>query len=308
MNILNEILTSNLSKTNKIIKLSALGYSINEIAGYVGSGYGFVWVVLKKRYPQGITNVGFTPTLFNRKFGVEIEAFGVDKNRLAAKLREAGIAVEIAGRANSTSGWKVTSDGSIRGEQGFEVVSPILEGMEGLAQLEKVCSILKQSNAKINKSCGLHIHFDAQNFKIKQWRNLYINYLQYETIIDSFMPASRRANKNFYCKGLTIGNRSKAAMIENIKGCANIREIKALYGSRYHKINCESFFKHGTVEFRQHSGTIEYSKIMNWVRFLHNLVSYSENHEVETASFEKMTDFNQNEIIAYLAERKEELN
>lgn len=307
MNTLNEILATNISKTNKIIKLSGLGYSIGEIAEYIGSGYGFVWVVLKKRYPQGITNVGFTPTLFNRKFGVEIEAFGVDKNRLAAKLREAGIAVEIAGRANSTSGWKVTSDGSIRGEQGFEVVSPILEGIEGLAQLEKVCSILKQSNAKINKSCGLHIHFDAQNFKIKQWRNLYINYLKFEAQIDKFMPQSRRADNNTYCKGLK-GNRSHEGMIEAIRECGTVRDIRGLYNSRYHKINCESFFKHGTVEFRQHSGTIEFLKIENWVRFLHNLVTYSENNEAASGDFSRMTDFNQNEIIAYLDERIQELN
>lgn len=47
-------------------------------------------------------------------------------------------------------------------------------------------------------------------------------------------------------------------------------------GNRYKKVNLKSYFRHGTVEFRQHSGTIEYTKISNWVLFLHSLVAYNQ--------------------------------
>ena len=36
---------------------------------------------------------------------------------------------------------------------------------------------------------------------------------------------------------------------------------------RYFKLNCQSFFRHGTIEFRHHSGTTDFAKIKNWILF-----------------------------------------
>src|ERR1700687_1873180 len=65
-------------------------------------------------------------------------------------------------------GWNAQHDGSIRaagGRQGVEVVSPILRGIEGLEQIEKVCEGMKLTGAKVNASTGFHIHigFDRRN-------------------------------------------------------------------------------------------------------------------------------------------------
>ena len=37
---------------------------------------------------------------------------------------------------------------------------------------------------------------------------------------------------------------------------------------RYYKINFQAFATHGTIEFRQHSGTLDADKAANWVRLL----------------------------------------
>lgn len=47
---------------------------------------------------------------------------------------------------------------------------------------------------------------------------------------------------------------------------------------------------------------------MNWLIFLHNLVSYSEKNVSESGDFEKLTNILPAEIYTYLAERKEDLS
>ena len=67
---------------------------------------------------------------------------------------------------------------------------------------------------------------------------------------------------------------------------------------RYYKVNAVAYDRHKTIEFRQHSGTIEYEKISNWVMFLARLVEYSYKNEI--ASCESI------EEIPFLKEREKE--
>lgn len=304
-----EILTSNLNKTEKIIRLAQLGWTVPQICEAVNSGYGFVWVVIKKRYPNAITTAtAWAPDFnFNRKFGIEIEGYGVEKNLLARKLREAGIDAQVEGyHHNTCRNWKIVTDGSLSGDNTFEIVSPILEGEAGLAELEKVSEVLVALRVKINKTCGLHIHFDATNMNIQGWKNLYKNYIEFETAIDAFMPTSRRANNNTYCKSLTIGH-NKTETFNKIDRCSMIQSLANLYDSRYFKINAQSYSRHNTVEFRQHSGTIEFSKMKNWILFLDGLVKFSQSQLTASGELEKAAQFCKPETMDYLHTRCQEL-
>jgi hypothetical protein len=56
-------------------------------------------------------------------------------------------------------GWKAERDGSIRsnhGEHACEIVSPILRGAEGLAQVAEVLRTLEAKGHRVNVSCGVH--------------------------------------------------------------------------------------------------------------------------------------------------------
>lgn len=272
------ILNQNITKTAKIQQLLLLGFTRRQVADLVTNGnYGFVQNVYKKMLEAGTFNLQTTCTTiipeidytFNRRFGIEIEAYNCDKHRLAQELRDAGVDVAVEGYNHHTSDhWKLVTDGSLTGNNTFELVSPVLEGEAGLQQLQKVCWVLDFCNVKVNNSCGLHIHMDAADFTIETWRNLAMTYRRLEPVIDSFMPDTRRNNR--YCKCLTgISERS-------IMEAQNIMQLRSAFrNDRYHKLNLEAYARHRTVEFRQHSGTTNFTKMENWIRFAANMITFA---------------------------------
>ena len=168
------------------------------------------------------------------------------------------------------------TDSSLNGNNTFELVSPILVGEAGLRELEKVCWVLELCGVKVNDSCGLHVHIDAAGFNMETWRNLALSYKHLEPVIDGFMPASRRDNR--YCWGL--GHVSD----EMIRSARTVDELKGRIGDRYHKVNLEAYSRHKTVEFRQHSGTTNFTKMRNWVLFLHKMVTFATRGQVPAAT------------------------
>ena len=268
------ILAQETTKTSKIRQLYLLGVPRAEIARMVTNGnYGFVVNALRRMNecgdgPNIHPSTAALDYAFNRKFGIEIEAYNCSRERLARELKEAGIEVTVEGYNHTTRPhWKLVTDSSLSGNDTFELLSPILVGETGLRELEKVCWVLDLCDVKVNESCGLHVYIDATGFNMETWRNLALSYKHLEPVIDRFMPASRRDNR--YCRGL--GHVSD----EMIRSARTVDELKGRIGDRYHKVNLEAYSRHKTVEFRQHSGTTNFTKMRNWVLFLHKLVTFA---------------------------------
>lgn len=298
-NVLNQMTT----KTNKIQQLILLGLTRKEIAGLVTNGnYGFVQnVYAKMRFEGRLENLtqAISRNIFRRKFGVEFEAYNVSKEVLTNALQQAGIECRIESYNHTTkSHWKIVHDASISGMNAFELVSPILTGTSGLEELKTVCRVLEQCRAKVNKSCGTHVHFDASDFSLEVWKRIYINYSRLESTIDGFMPCSRRDNR--FCKSL----RKITNFESKIKNSPSLRGISVLFNSsRYFKINPMSYSRHNTCEFRQHSGTVEFEKIGNWIQFLNNLVEYSKSNLITDKTLEGLSNFNETELVNYFKTR-----
>ncbi len=235
----------------------------------------------------------------NRKFGIEIEAYGVSRTELKRALEAAGIPVTIDTRTSQATSWKITTDGSINGTETFELVSPVLSGEQGLEDLKKVCQVLKRKNAKINKSCGLHVHVEVADFQVNDWKNLLINYLVLENEIDSFLPVSRRSNNNNFCKSLKLSTLEQAKT--KIQNCSTLVDMQTqVYNNRYYKVNLHSYRKFRTVEFRHHAGSVEFEKISNWVLFVMRLTNFSKEKGIATG----FSDFCNESLLAYIHERK----
>lgn len=304
-----EILESNLTKSEKMRRLFDLGLTRQQVADLVGTNYGFAQNVFQAYFRTGRfaqqNQTTYFDFIFNRKFGVEIEAYNIEISTLVAKLNEAGITTRNENYNHSTRNhWKIVTDGSLQGNNTFEIVSPILEGEDGINQLKIVCRVLKQLNAKINKTCGLHIHFDAQDFSLTHWKNIYKNYVIFENSIDAFMPNSRRGNNNQYCKSMNTANNINATLTRiHTATSLEMIERRLTDRNRYYKLNTQSFWRHKTIEFRQHSGTIEFEKISNWIFFLARMIEFSKTKISEDGTQNGFKQFCNEELNNYISER-----
>lgn len=229
--------------------------------------------------------------MFGKTFGAELEFESPRANRaeVAAALTAAGVSAFDAGYSHATSPrWKLVSDASVTSASAnghsMELVSPILEGETGLAMLRKACEVLTRLGCTTNRTCGLHVHVGARQMAIAAMRRLAILYSDFESVLDSMMPPSRRENNNTYLQSNVAGRRNNGSKAD-IARAADVRELARNIngGSRYAKLNFTSHWKHGTVEFRHHSGTVNADKACNWVVACIRMVVTAERDAVSAA-------------------------
>ncbi len=139
----------------------------------------------------------------------------------------------------------VKSDGSIRETEGhFPVEITILTKFNDTSNLQKACELLNNLGAKVNKSCGLHVHLDSRNLSESQVLEIGKNFKKALPVLLKMVPKSRRDNS--YCRA----------------------SVSKMSGQRYHAVNLTAFSKYKTIEIRLHSSTTDFNKIMNWANLL----------------------------------------
>lgn len=164
----------------------------------------------------------------------------------------------------------VKHDGSISGSGNYctEVEFTILTKIDDMSNLEKLCKMLRDLGAKVNASCGLHIHLDQRDAlrserKIELRRRL-SRLNQALPLLAAIVPPSRRSST--YC---------------------STRRSKMRNGTRYMAINTEAVQRFGTFEIRLHSGTTDFTKISNWIKLCYDIsrcdqIKNSEKHVIRT--------------------------
>lgn len=218
----------------------------------------------------------------NRKFGIEIE-FGTKSSRaeVIERLRQGGVSVETqqwsdhSNRDYSDYVWKLTTDGSLHFKHctGMELVSPPMTiAGGGLEAIRKVCDILNspEIDAKINITCGLHVHHDVADYTHYNMKSLVNIMTRYTKAFDELVAPSRRegGDKSKWCRPLfntDLAEEYRNERISDFQQCKTIEEQANFFGSRYMRLNLQSYVCYGTVEFRQHQGTTDADKICNWV-------------------------------------------
>lgn len=217
-----------------------------------------------------------------RRFGIELEGFGLSKDETYYLLRDGGVNIRNLSYTHMvTAEWKLVTDASVSG--GWELVSPILQGDAGLAEVQRVTALFSGSAARVDRRCGFHVHVDANGLTADEIKFIVCRYAKYEDTIDRFMPLSRRSNNNHHCQSLRrIAENCETTPAEDLQPREFIRKVaeKIHHGyqyeiGRYHKVNVDAYLRHGTIEFRHHSGTLNSEKIGNWIRFCLQFVESS---------------------------------
>lgn len=293
-----EILSSNATKAQKADAMFKLGLRKSEVEYFLHSSV---------RQPRPVSH------RFTFTFGVEIECI----TNCVGVQRELGnnlIHIESYNHTDHHDNiFKFVSDSSVRDNSdasrydlgrdaigAAECVSPVLKSGNGYSALKKVVTALKDNGGYVNKSCGLHVHIGADMLSDEQYINVFKNYQKLESLIDSFMAPSRRGDCRWACSLVDY----------NFNACQTRRDVDYIIGTRYCKVNPESWSRHHTIEFRQHQGTINYKKISMWIHFLGKLVQYSMNNvlsEVVT-SIDAIPFLNKTEKNYYKARQSEFAN
>ena len=200
-------------------------------------------------------------------FGVELEFIGKrDQINAFADAMNKAVGVDkfvICGCYHKNTGktWELGRDCSVqpRGSQrgcdmtGYELTSPIfnLSSKKDLHELETVCNLVKTHFSGVtNSTCGTHIHmsFPVEKASDALIEHFVRSYSKSEaSLFDKLVPTERRENKARY---------ARAASVNNMQ-------------DRYCKINVTKVKRNSDnmhLEFRQLDGTLEYDKIISWVK------------------------------------------
>ena len=200
-------------------------------------------------------------------FGVELEFIGKrDQINAFADAMNKAVGADkfvICGCYHKNTGktWELGHDGSVqpRGSQcgcgmnGYELTSPIfnLSSKKDLHELETVCNLVKTHFSGVtNRTCGTHIHmsFPVEKASDALIEHFVRSYSKSEaSLFDKLVPTERRENKARY---------ARAASVNNMQ-------------DRYCKINVTKVKRNSDnmhLEFRQLDGTLEYDKIISWVK------------------------------------------
>lgn len=196
-------------------------------------------------------------------FGVEIETIApqsaIETDGLRIGAYHQGIQVPYL-----PQGWKAERDGSIdtrRGGHACEIVSPVLRGAEGLAQVAEVVRTLEAKGHRVNITCGVHVHIGwSRNLPAEALARL-VTIVSYTEKGLYAITGTKSRERGTYCGG--------------VRKYGNGKDAKpALDRNRYHALNLTNLAngRSETVEFRVFSGSVSAVKVVGWIQVCLGLV------------------------------------
>lgn len=228
-------------------------------------------------------------------FGVEIEMTGLTREQAAKAAAELwNTTARRTGRAYDTwevkdpegKTWKFMSDGSISSERWssgeyastndsdyrVEMVTPKLE-FDEIPKLQEAVRAVRKAHAKVNDSCGLHVHIDASRFDNQSLKNLMsIMYSKEDLLFQALQVPESRVRR--WCQPVREGMLQQArrmtagasrSRLERIWYQGNVSTHEHYNWTRYHALNLHSVFYRGTVEYRMFNSTLHAGRVKAYV-------------------------------------------
>lgn len=221
----------------------------------------------------------------DQAFGMELEFTGLTRQKAAETIAQViGGTVAYAGgvykawTVDDAQGrkWTVESDSSVTtdgGEQ-CEFVTPKCT-YDDIPTVQECVRALRKAKAKVNSSCGLHIHIDGANHTPKSLKNLVFTFRAKEDLIFKAV-GTQRSRLGHWCKPIDD------ELVDNIKKLkttddSSLRstwydtyrdwhdESAHYHASRYHALNLHSLWYRGTVEFRLFEATLHAGEIRAYI-------------------------------------------
>lgn len=212
-------------------------------------------------------------------FGVEIECF---VPHAAMQGESWSVGGYHSGRAiPSFAGWRADADGSISPKPGFtavEVVSPILRGSDGLAEVRRMCGMLAVMGAEVNRSCGFHVHvgWAGAAATVPALRRLICLVAQHEKGLFAATGTKSRELSSY-----TPSIRQRLRAVEDLSTMEQLAQAQPPRGT-LNLLNLLGGSKR-TVEFRVFAGTVSAPKMTAYVALSLGLVQRAQDTKVAVA-------------------------
>ncbi len=177
--------------------------------------------------------------------------------------------------------WKVVSDASIHCESRrnehasrnyeVEVVSPICK-YEDIETVQEIVRQLRHAGAKVNGSCGIHIHVDASRHNAQTLRNVSNIMASKEDLL--YKTLKVQVHRQNYCQKAdlrfldALNDRPPKTMetLERLWYNGTSRRNNHYDSSRYHMLNLHSVFSKGTIEFRMFNSTLHAGEVKIYIQ------------------------------------------
>lgn len=230
-------------------------------------------------------------TMKTLPFGVEVETVGKGKLEVAEMIQSVvgGEIVDIytctgpGYGINATDGrqWKSVRDGSIDLPVHSEVVTPIMN-WDDISLIQKVIRRIRRGGAKVNSSCGIHIHIDGSRFCHLSLVNLANLVHNNEDLLIESVDAKWRLEETISCRKMDEGffekiNRRNVRHIDDVNrawfGGVRLTRPRPYHNSRYRGLNFHSFWYKGTVEFRYFRSTLHAGEVKSYIHLCLSLAA-----------------------------------
>jgi superfamily II DNA or RNA helicase len=196
------------------------------------------------------------------------------------------------------SKWNVVSDSSC----GWEIVSPILKGKEGIEDLVTLFhhfeskNIFQQLDLEVNQKTGLHVHLGWNYQNLEQTKTFIHATRKFSPALYSLVAPSRL--ENTYCQ--PIRKFFPISKINKIKTMNEFKQCWVDHETRYHDINLRGIRNRvQTFEVRLHSGTYDGTKIASWIGLWMNLAHFIDRPgarpEVDSSKAKRKIEFTKHE-------------
>lgn len=211
------------------------------------------------------------------RFGIEIETVNLSRAEAARVIHSVigstCTGSEVTDRQGRT--WHAKHDGSLFGGNGrsAEVVSPVLTYAD-LDELQQVVRALRAAGARVNQTCGLHIHVDAAAFDGRHLAILAKQVYKQEAILLEALGVSAPRQARYtkpvepaFIAALEARQPRTRDELNPLWYGYRENHPEHYHGTRYHGLNLHSVWYRGTVEFRYFEGTLHAGKVKAYVQF-----------------------------------------
>ena len=174
--------------------------------------------------------------------------------------------------------WKIVLDSSIlcesrRGESAsrlysVEFVSPICQ-YQDVETIQALVRKLRGAGAKVNGSCGIHVHVDASAHTPQTLRNMVNIMAAKEELL--YKALQVQVSRENYCQKADLRfldevNRKRPKTMAELERLWYNGESIHYDTSRYHALNLHSVFSKGTIEFRLFNSTLHAGEVKAYIQ------------------------------------------